>query len=727
MAHVFYDYRGLVQLRLRSLEDLAHIHDLDQARWSATSIPIDQLLVDKQLLAFLDADKDARIRVQDIRAAHSWALSMLKNPARLIEGSDVVRVVDLSDAAEKLRHLMTTRLQAPKGEVNLAQIRAFAESYKKQLPNGDGVVTPAQVGDESVRALCDAIVKFSGEAAPKDVGGEAGVDAATLTKFVDHAKAIVEWGHEKTWADALDEAVDKAAALADEIDRFFLLCDLVAQERGAGERLEATAEALRALDVANVADVRAYLAKVPLQRPTQAGILDVNAHLNPMFADGVKALFDGSLALLIGTKEKLTRLSAAQWTQAKATMAPIAAHKAKQPRDLGFAVDVVLAGASVEQLRALLEEDQRASTELTGLADLERLSLYQRWLLSLCNNMVSFPALFRLGERTLFEAGRLVLDGRNLTFCVHVVDRAAHKAVAEQSNIFIVYTELERTELDGTKSKRLVACAVTSGTRRGIAVGKRGVFYDRDDREHDAVVVDIIEKPISLYEAAIAPIVRIQKLIGDRIQSLTQSSLASLEKKASTQVSSAVPANAAELPPLPATAPPPPNVVVNVAPAAPPPPPPPPAASTAASGLSGLVVAGGLVVAALGSAAAFALQTLAKIAPLRVFAGALGLVVAIMALSAFLGWLKLRKRDLSTMLEACGWAFNVRIYLTRRHSLRFTSVPPLPKDSVRQRIMLPPADEQGSSLFGAILLVLLAALVATAVVFREPLLEYLNR
>ncbi|HSO00368.1 MAG TPA: hypothetical protein VLS89_18880, partial [Candidatus Nanopelagicales bacterium] len=104
---------------------------------------------------------------------------------------------------------------------------------------------------------------------------------------------------------------------------------------------------------------------------------------------------------------------------------------------------------------------------------------------------------------------------------------------------------------------------------------------------------------------------------------------------------------------------------------------------------SGLLVGGGVAFAALGSSAAFMLQTLSKTDPIHALITTLSIVAGVMSLSALLGWLKLRRRDVATLLEASGWAFNERIYLRRNLSHRFTRVPPLPPGSVKQRSLLP--------------------------------------
>jgi hypothetical protein len=321
------------------------------------------------------------------------------------------------------------------------------------------------------------------------------------------------------------------------------------------------------------------------------------------------------------------------------------------------------------------------------------------------NNMISFPALFSGKERCLFETGTLVLDGREMNLCVKVTDVGGHKPLADQSNIFVLYVECERT-VAGAAEKMTIGVGVTSGTQRGIAAGKRGVFYDRDGAEWDAKVVDMLVKPISLYESAVAPFVKLRQLVADKVSKLMTSKLDTLQTRATETVDTRVTAGASAAlnPNLPAA---------EAKPAEPA-----PAAAPAAggAGMQGLLVGGSIAFAAIGSALAFVVQTITSINPLSGLLGIAGVILGIMGLSGFLGWLRLRRRDVSTLLEACGWAFNVRIYLKHALSLRFTRVPPLPSGAVRERSVMATvqAEEEPSSARWVVPLVILAAAAAIA-------------
>lgn len=682
---IFSDYRGLVQLKLETSEDLALIHALPAARWSSTSVPIDQLLCDEALLQYVDVDGNGRIRVQELLAAHDWLRARLRDMNRIAERTDTVHLDDLDPSqpdGARLRALAKKRIKAsgqaarPGATLSLADIRAFRDGYAKKSPNGDGIVAPSQIDDPALARLAALIVEATGGV--MDLSGDVGVDIAKLDAFLALGHAELAWeaagalraGAETSLVLPFGEGTAAAFVIVDtlagKLDQFFAQCALLGQGPVAEERLAVKPERLAALDVNDPAAIHDFLREASLGPPNPSGVLDLESGVNPLFADEARRLSVEVLPRALGAPGPVRELDRKGWERVRALFEPYRAWQSKKPAPLpgglaGAELRDLLAGPLPGALRALVNEDEKASAELVGLSDLEKLALLQRWILDLANNMVSFPALFSAGERCLFEVGTLVLDGREINLCVRVLDKAEHQPIAETSNIFVAYVDLSRKEGDAQRTMH-VAAGVTSGTRRGIAVGKRGVFYDRDGKEWDARVTDVIVKPISIQEAALAPFVKLREFIGDKVAKLFGSKLESAEKTLTQHVDAKLTA-----PPAPASS----------APAPPP------------VGAAGSLVGGGIAFAALGSAAAFTLQTLANINPLNAMLALAGIALVVMMVSGFLGWLKLRKRDVSALLEASGWAFNVRIYLRRNLSLRFTRVPPLPRGSIRERSVLP--------------------------------------
>ena len=87
---------------------------------------------------------------------------------------------------------------------------------------------------------------------------------------------------------------------------------------------------------------------------------------------------------------------------------------------------------------------------------------------------------------------------------------------------------------------------------------------------------------------------------------------------------------------------------------------------------------GGVAIAALGSAMAYITKTLSGVAWWQIALTIVGVLLAVMVPAGIAGLVKLRRRDLSAMLEASGWAINARMRLTFKQGRFFTSRPRLP-------------------------------------------------
>ena len=81
---------GACQLVLKEADDLRNAAQLDAAHWIMTSVRTDSLLANKDFLAFLDADSNGRIRVDEVKAALNWMLSVLSDLSGVCKRSDVL-------------------------------------------------------------------------------------------------------------------------------------------------------------------------------------------------------------------------------------------------------------------------------------------------------------------------------------------------------------------------------------------------------------------------------------------------------------------------------------------------------------------------------------------------------------------------------------------------------------------------------------------------------------
>lgn len=669
---VFHPLGGVPQLHVDGAATLQRIHEVDAARWAATSVPLDQLFCDPALRRTLDRDGNGRLRVQELLEARDWLFARLSGHAGIDAASDTLTLTDLAPDHADAHHLgaLARRLLRELGTpdaptLSLAQLRALGGGYARSFPNGDGVVAPTQIDDPALAAWAEVVLAHT-DGAP-DLGGEPGVRAVDVTTWVARCTALRAWreaGADPALRPVGDDTPLLAAAttrLGPKMAQFFAQGALLHLDPLADARLQATAEDLASLDVRDPAAITAWLDAAPLAPAQRDGVLRMDGPINPSFRDEVALLSTRVAPAALGVDGPVDRLDATGWARVMALFAPYRAWRATRPEGIAEDTDDATLDAALHSphpaaLLALCEADQRVAADLQAYQDLERLLLTQRWLLELTRNMVSFQDLFDPEARSLLEMGTLVLDGRRLRLCMRVDDVAAHKAMATGSGMFIVYCALTRRDAADLAQDvhATVACAVTSGERGGIDKGKRGVFYDRQGEEWDALIVDLIVQPISLWESAWAPIHHLRASIADRVRAMAETSATRMEDTARV-AQGGLPLAA------PAAA---------------------PAAATGLGGLQGLVLGGSVAFAALGSAFAFVVQTLASIRPLDL-AATLGLVLGLLLGAGTLrGYVQLVHRDLSTLLEANGWALNGRMRMTFRLGSAFTTQPSLPPASL---------------------------------------------
>ncbi len=215
----FRTYGLIEQYEISSAEDLARIEELDEARWTATSAPIEQYNIDPVFLGFLDEDSDRRIRVRDLQAARRWLWERLEDRSGVSAGSDTLTLSHLSGSGEAVKisrlagHLLGQLDSADTSRISIAQIRSFKASYAARYPNGDGVVTPAQL-PESLQGVAAEVLTATGGAA--DLSGAVGVRANDVAAWLERVTAWLAW-HDRAAAEAdtlLPLGDDTAAAAA---------------------------------------------------------------------------------------------------------------------------------------------------------------------------------------------------------------------------------------------------------------------------------------------------------------------------------------------------------------------------------------------------------------------------------------------------------------------------------------------------------------------------------
>jgi len=319
----------------------------------------------------------------------------------------------------------------------------------------------------------------------------------------------------------------------------------------------------------------------------------------------------------------------------------------------------------------LVAADKAVAEEIEAIGLVEKIILYQWWMLEFVNNFVSFSRLYDPQDRALFEQGTLVMDGRRFTLCVAVANRAAHVRIAQNSKLFILYVALTQGKLS---DKTEVAVGVTSGGKGNLYVGKHGIFIDRDGRPWDAQVTQIIENPISFREALISPFRRMGALVQSQIEKFSGAG----EKLVAGKLTQQTAIMAASMQTAAQNA----QTPTQAAASAPQP--------QRGRNMRDLVIGGSVAFAALGGTLAYISKTLNEIEnPIGMVVKIVGLLALAMLLPMTINaWIKLRQRDIGTLLEAGGWAINSRMRLTRLMQRIFTRRPKLPPHARKQRFDL---------------------------------------
>jgi hypothetical protein len=658
-------------LVIEAAEDLARAAVLDEANWVATGAPLHTISCDETFLKLMDTDRNGRILCFEVTQAIEWLLRNLRDRSGVAARSTTLRLDAIdTDSGEGQRVRMSARKILDRlglsdaDEVTLDQVRQIKAKVESTPVSEAGVVLPEATVEAEIRQfLADVIATEGGAPHP---GGSSGVAAEPLGKFLADAAAFLEWhdrglippGADKTEIMPLGAATGEAyaalVAVRGKIDQYFAQCEALALDERFAQRMGWTDEELEGLDFDDPRVIENVLAKAPLAKGRPDRLLVFGDDVNPHYAQRLGRFRRQVVAAVLG--EDAPTLSAGQWREMKAFFA---AHQAwvegkpgRQVEPLGVKkLRSYLDDKYAAAVRKLIAESTATAFVLDNIRLTEKLLLYQACLVDFANNFVSFPDLYAPDRRAMFEMGSLVMDGRRFNLAVRVENRADHAKIAATSNMCLLYVEVAPK---GEGKCYEVAVPVTSGGKGNLCVGKHGVFLDRAGAECDAKVVSIIDNPISLSEALASPFKRLGRVLTGKIESLTADAEKKLDARAAQAFRQVGPAPGAA---KPAAA---------------------PAARPSPGGmLMGLSVAG----AAVGSALAYITKTLAETAPIAILIGVLAAVLVVLLPTSIVAFLKLRRRDLSAILEGSGWAVNARMRLTRRQSRFFTERPPYPRDA----------------------------------------------
>ena len=675
---VFFRRSGLDQAVLQDGADLVHLKELDKKLWVALASPTKGLEFDTATLAFLDANKDGRIRLPEVLAAVDWALVRLKDPQSLIDGGDSLPLAAINDASAEGRALMACaqRVLSWKGQsgtLSLPVVLAASELLAASRFNGDGIVTVETAGDSRLaQAIADILsCGFS----VVDASGKPGLDSAVLAAFLEEARAYVAWHEEaESVAGTLPLGSETAKAYAaltavrEKVEDYFLRCRMHGFDGRLAGTLDPVSLEASALKPLSTSDTT--LGSLPLARPREGGSLAFQGQLvNPAWAAALAEFAAATVIPLLG-QGKSFGIAEADWREIQRRFQPyelwLSRKRDGKVEALGLPrLRELLEPTLSQAIEALIQKDLDHKDEKEALVDLERLLRYRANLYRFLCNFVNLSDFYKPGGTGIFQVGTLYIDGRACDLCFHVDDPAKHALFAANSRICLAYCELARP---ASGEKRQICAAVTAGMGDTLWVGRNGVFYDKAGNDWDATIVKIIEHPVSLREAFWTPWRKIAAMIGEQVRKFlaaretatmqaASKNLDEVGKHTESGASSAQPRlDGAAM-----------------------------ASSIAAIGIAvGLLASGfGAVTKALSESAMGWDQAL--------LLGFFLVLLLVSGPSVVLAYLKMRSRDLSPILNACGWAVNGHLIMSLSIGRRLTRLAAVP-EGAEHRLTDPYAD-----------------------------------
>ena len=645
------NYGGSFQLDLRSADDLEALDIIDEAFWMSTSAPVYGLNCDPDLIEILDTNKNGRILSSDVRNSAATLLRLVKTRENINGRSPVIGASDINDSTDEGKLYKSAIYEILKNlklpgthKLTLKELRNDKDILCNGLTNGDGIIPPNMVQDPAVKQLIIDVMQCLGS--HDDVNGNPGIGEKRLKSFMDLARKYINWKdsaefnpeilplHEET-----AEAFEVFLAIKPKIDEYFKLCEV----KKFNKEIERTQkEPLSPENIYNSSeDIEEYLKTSPLAPVASTPLLKLTECMNPYYKDMLLKLQEQVLDEFLA--RPVMEVYKADWLKVCDIFKPYEKWLASQNGMEVKSVDEerlrkYLVSDTAEKLQNMIDEDKALGLKLQVRRKLEELIILQKNILDFCNNFVSFPHLYDPEQRAIFEIGYLVIDGRIFNFNLPIEDVKKHSEAAKKSGIFLMYLEITGSKED----KVFNICTPVTSRKIGLLdVDKRGVLFDLDGKEWDARVVKVIHNPVSLTEAILAPIRKVcRMLMGaiDKISSDTEKELENKLKKTTVDLQKDVTKGIND------------SKVKDKNPSA-----------TARD----LMMTGSFTFAAVGSSFAYISSTFAKLDlehGLFAFAVAmLVIVVPVLTVSS----IKLHNRNMSSILEASGWAVNARMRLTR--------------------------------------------------------------
>ena len=638
----FENIGGSTRVRIETGEDIAHLSELDPKMWTVLSCPINGLEIDDKSLAYVDSDKDGKIRVNDIISTSNWIINAIKDVDLILQGDNTFDINKFDTETVEGKKLFDTAKQILKnlnkeGDIiSISDTTDIAAIFAKTRFNGDGVITESTTDNADEKNVIASIIATIGGVA--DRSGEQGVNTEKIETFYKLLSDYIAWNEssvEAPYGDKTDKVIDAYNALDVKVKDFFMRSKLASFSPDSIAALDVQTSRIESISADNLTEKLDEIASYPIARVTGVGEINLEEEINPAWASYFETL---KSVVLVG-KKKLTE---SEWIAIKDTFSAYIQWKnskaGAEVESLGIdAIKKIVEDNNKESLLALVAEDSKLKEEAENIEMVDKFLHIYRDFYRLLRNFITLHDFYTKDKnvKAIFQSGRLIVDQRECYFCMKVADMAKHNTMAASSGMFLVYCDCVAKD---KPAKLSIVAAVTVGNIGDLVVGKNAIYYDNEGGEWDAVITKIIDNPISISQAFWSPYRRIATVVENLINKSAAEKDAKIMSDATAKINSAqttMKESGANPDATKAVAPP-----FDIA------------------KFAGIFAALGMALGMIGTALVAVFEGLAELSWWKLILVFVGIMLAISGPAMILAWMKLRRRNIAPLLNANGWAVN---------------------------------------------------------------------
>ena len=298
---------GVTRVNIESGADIAHLDELDQKLWTVLSCPVKGLEFDERTLSMMDADKDGKIRVNEVVAVSQWLKKVLLDMDYLLDGKDMVHFSTVNGESEEGKQVLEAarlilgKLGLDKQEICLQDVNDYLAVYEEK---------------------CKA----------------------------EYTAAESE-PYEPPYGEGSDAAEAAVNAVRTKVADWFMRCKLVQFDEDAAGALDVQVEKIAAISGGNLSDNVAEISAYPLARPQREAMLPLAKGINPAW-QGAMATLAGAVSDFAGKES----ISEDEWNAVVAKIDAYTAWKAAGETAMNEAIAAQLAehAAAIEPVEKLL-------------------------------------------------------------------------------------------------------------------------------------------------------------------------------------------------------------------------------------------------------------------------------------------------------------------------------------------------------------------------------------